>query len=197
MARLRVAITGNAGSGKSTVAEMLRKRGIVVIDADTLAHGVMAKPEVVEALKKAFGAEYIRADGTVDRKKLGDLVFANPARMQKLLGIMKPKVAFALGKALSEAKGDIVAVEGALVYEYGLENMFEFVVVVVSEPEAMVRRIMASHGYDEAKARNVLASQNPQEEKASRAHFVMQNTGSLAQLEQKVEELLAELTEER
>lgn len=193
MARVKIAVTGNTGSGKSTVAELLKRRGIPVVDADALAHRIISMPEIREKIRAEFGEGFITPDGMVDRKRLGREVFSDPARLRTLNSIMRPKIAFLVGKAMDEAPGELVAVDGALVFEYGLEGLFDRVVVVVSDPDEMVRRSARKTGYSEGDVRKILSAQIPQDEKARKAWFVIENKGSLEDLERQVDELLARL----
>jgi len=193
LAKIKVAITGNTGSGKSTVAELLRNRGIPVVDADRIAHEVISMPEIRERIKAEFGPEFVTPEGLVDRKRLGRKVFSDPASLRKLNAIMRPKIAFLLGKAMDEVRGDLVAVDGALVFEYGLEGIFDRVVVVVSDPQEMVRRSARKTGYSEDDIRKILSAQMPQEEKAMKAWFVIENRGSLEDLEKQVDALVERL----
>ncbi|MEO0249714.1 MAG: dephospho-CoA kinase, partial [candidate division WOR-3 bacterium] len=193
LARVKIAITGNTGSGKSTVAELLKKRGIPVLDADAMAHEIISMPEILEKIKAEFGPDFITSRGLVDRKRLGREVFSDPARLRRLNAIMRPKIAFMVGKAMDEAPGEFVAVDGALVFEYGLEGLFDRVVVVVSDPDEMIRRSASKTGYSEDDVRKIFSAQIPQEEKARKAWFVIENKGSLDDLESQVDELVARL----
>ncbi|MGB9590131.1 MAG: dephospho-CoA kinase [candidate division WOR-3 bacterium] len=193
MAKVKIAITGNTGSGKSAVADLLRGRGIPVVDADAVAHMVISMPEIRERIMAEFGADFITKEGLVDRKRLGKEVFSDPARLRRLNAIMRPKIAFLVGKAMDEAPGDLVVVDGALVFEYGLEGLFDRVVVVVSDPDEMVRRSAKKTGYSEEDVRKILSAQIPQEDKARKAWFVIENRGSLEDLEKQVDELIARL----
>ncbi len=193
MARIKIAITGNTGSGKSTVAELLKKRGVPVVDADKIAHDIISMPEIRERIRAEFGDAFITASGLVDRKRLGREVFSDPSKLRRLNAIMGPKIAFMIGKAMDEAAGEFVAVDGALVFEYGLEGLFDRVVVVVSDPEEMLRRSARKTGYSVEDVRKILSAQAPQEEKARKAWFVIENSGSLEDLEKQVEALMERL----
>lgn len=193
MARIKLAITGNTGSGKSTVAELLKKRGIPVVDADAIAHKVIAMPKIRERIKAEFGAGFITSDGFVDRKRLGREVFSDPVSLRKLNVIMRPKIAFLVGKAMDEAAGEFVAVDGALVFEYGIEGLFDHVIVVVSDIQEMARRSARKTGYSEDDVQKILSAQISQEEKAKKAWFVIENRGSLEELGKQVDALVERL----
>ena len=193
MARIKLAITGNTGSGKSTVAALLKKHGIPVVDADAIAHKVISMPEIRDRIKAEFGAGFVTGEGLVDRKRLGREVFSDPVSLRKLNAIMRPRIAFLVGKAMDEATGDCVAVDGALVFEYGLEGLFDHVVMVVSDTQEMVRRSAKKTGYSEDDIQKILSTQMPQEEKAKKAWFVIENRGSLEELEKQVDALVERL----
>ncbi|MEO0145525.1 MAG: dephospho-CoA kinase [candidate division WOR-3 bacterium] len=196
MAKLKIAITGNTGSGKSAVAEILRKKGFPIVDADKIAHAVITAPDIKDRIRAEFGPEFFTGSGEVDRKRLGREIFSDPSKLRKLNLIMRPRIAFLVGKAMDEAPGEIVFVDGALVFEYGVEGLFDRVVVVISDPEEMVRRTARRTGYSEEDVRRMLSAQIPQEEKARRAWFVIENKGSMEELERQVEVLLELLRSE-
>ncbi|MEO0180253.1 MAG: dephospho-CoA kinase [candidate division WOR-3 bacterium] len=196
MAKLKIAITGNTGSGKSAVAEILRKKGFPIVDADKIAHAVITAPDIKDRIRAEFGPEFFTGSGEVDRKRLGREIFSDPSKLRKLNLIMRPRIAFLVGKAMDEAPGEIVFVDGALVFEYGVEGLFDRVVVVTSDPEEMVRRTARRTGYSEEDVRRMLSAQIPQEEKARRAWFVIENKGSMEELERQVEVLLELLRSE-
>jgi len=193
LARIKLAITGNTGSGKSTVAELLKKHGIPIVDADAIAHKVISMPEIRERIKAEFGAGFVTGEGLVDRKRLGREVFSDPVSLRKLNAIMRPRIAFLVGKAMDEAVGEVVAVDGALVFEYGLEGLFDHVVMVVSDTQEMVRRSAKKTGYSEDDVQKILSAQMSQEEKAKKAWFVIENRGSLEELEKQVDALVERL----
>ena len=193
MARIKLAITGNTGSGKSTVAALLKKHGIPVVDADAIAHKVISMPEIRDRIKAEFGAGFVTGEGLVDRKRLGREVFSDPVSLRKLNAIMRPRIAFLVGKAMDEAVGEVVAVDGALVFEYGLEGLFDHVVMVVSDTQEMVRRSAKKTGYSEDDVQKILSAQMSQEEKAKKAWFVIENRGSLEELEKQVDALVERL----
>ncbi len=187
--KLVIGITGGAGAGKTTFARFLEQYGATVIEADRVGHEVLGLPEVREQLVQAFGPEILAPDGTVDRKKLGRRTFADPRALQTLTRIVKPWIVARIQEAVQQAPTEIVVVDGALIYEYGVEDLFDQVVVVTAPEDLRLRRFMAKTGYPEEVARRLLRQQMPEEEKIRRADHVVYNTGSLSRLEQQARSL--------
>ncbi len=187
--KLVVGVTGGAGAGKTTLARFLGELGATVIEADRVGHEVLGLPEVREQLVRAFGPEILAPDGTVDRKKLGQRTFADPRALQTLTRIVKPWIVARIQEAIRRAPTEIVVVDGALIYEYGVEHLFDRIVVVTAPEDLRLRRFMAKTGYPEAVARRLLQQQMPEEEKIRRADHVVYNTGSLNRLEHEARRL--------
>ena len=190
MKQKKIALTGNAGAGKSLVAEIFKKKGVPVIDVDKIGHQLLKREDIKQSLLREFGQDIAGPDGSIDRRVLGDTVFSDPAKLRKLILIMKPKLTFEVGRALAKYPDSPVVVDAALVFEYGLEGFFDLIVVVVSEPEMMIKRLVQARGYSPEKAKKILASQMPQEEKARRADFIIKNTGSVLNLEKEVDKII-------
>ncbi len=190
MKQKKIALTGNAGAGKSLVAEIFKKKGVPVIDVDKIGHQLLKREDIKQSLLREFGQDIAGPDGSIDRRDLGDTVFSDPAKLRKLILIMKPKLTFEVGRALAKYPDSPVVVDAALVFEYGLEGFFDLIVVVVSEPEMMIKRLVQARGYSPEKAKKILASQMPQEEKARRADFIIKNTGSVLNLEKEVDKII-------
>jgi dephospho-CoA kinase len=176
-------LTGGLGSGKSTVAEHYRRRGLPVIDADALAREVVApgSPALAE-IAREFGAEMLLGTA-LDRPKLAALVFADPAARQRLESITHPRIQALRDVRLGElaARGEPLACyEVPLLFEKGLEDSLR-PVVVVRVPEALqVERAQQRDRASEAMIRARLAAQLPIAEKAARADYVIDNAGALA-----------------
>ncbi len=199
---LLVGLTGSIATGKSTVSRMFAHLGARVLDADLLAREVVmpGQPAYLKIVEE-FGQSVVQEDGTLDRKGLGAIVFAAPARRKRLEEITHPAIAARQQRILSvleeEAFEGIVIWDVALLFETGGVAKVDRVVVVYADPETEVARLVARDGMAEADARARIASQMPVAEKAKRAHYVIDNSGDRAHSEGQVkavyEALLAEL----
>ena len=183
---LLVGLTGNIASGKSTVAQMLRERGAVVIDADVLAREAVAPgSDGLAAIRDRWGARVLAPDGSLDRAALRAIVFADDREREALNAIVHPEVERRRAAAVeaARARGDrIVVCDIPLLYEKGLEGQFD-VVVLVDAPEALrFARVVALRGVGNAEARAMLRAQMPAAPKRQRAAIVIDNAGSLEQL---------------
>jgi dephospho-CoA kinase len=190
-----VGLTGGIGSGKSTVAEMLRTRGAVVIDSDALAREVVEPGTTgFEAVRTAFGSEVV-TEGRLDRAALAAIVFADPDRRAALEAIVHPEVARRAAEIVAQhaATDAVVVLDSPLLIETGRHRDVELVIVVSAEPETQIGRLVA-RGMDEADARARLAAQMPLAEKAEVADVVLDNEGSLEELEGQVDRLWADLS---
>jgi len=177
---LLIGITGNIGTGKSTVARMLGKLGAEVIDADKVAHAVMRPGSPVHVrIVQAFGPEVLAPDGEIDRKRLGAIVFANPAALSQLEAIVHPATLAALDQRIAAANGGVVAVEAIKLIEAGIADRCDSVWVTTCRPEQQVRRIMA-RGLSRSEAEQRVRAQPSQAAKVARADVVIDNSGSLS-----------------
>jgi dephospho-CoA kinase len=190
---ITVGLTGGIGSGKSTVAELLASYGAVIIDADVLAREAVAPGTPgLARIVDAFGPEVLAPDGTLDRARLGAVVFADPDRLAALNAIIHPFVrsrSHELEAAASAA--DIVVHVIPLLVESGLTGFDEVVVVDASE-ETQLRRL-AGRGMDEADARARIAAQATREQRRAAADVVIDNDDDLAGLQAQVERLWADV----
>jgi dephospho-CoA kinase len=194
---LKAALTGGIATGKSYVLERFRQLGAACLDADVLAHGATgAGTEASRAIAARFGAEMLDADGAVDRRKLGPVVFADPAARRDLEAIVHPAVhrAIAAGLRAFELTGAPIAiVDIPLLYETGGQASFERVIATVCAPATQLARLR-DRGLSEAEARQRLAAQMPAEEKAARADFVVRTDGAFEETNAQVEVVWAQLT---
>ncbi|MCC6996222.1 MAG: dephospho-CoA kinase [Deltaproteobacteria bacterium] len=178
-----IGLTGGIASGKSTVSAELRRLGAPVIDADEIARDVVAPgtPALAEIVAE-FGAEYLAADGTLDRKRLGALVFAEPARRARLNAITHPRVGAETARRTQElgaAGHPVVIYDVPLLVESRLHEAMAGVIVVSVPREVQLRRLMARDGIDLAAAEARLAAQLPLEAKLKVADYVIDNAGSV------------------
>ncbi len=179
-------LTGGIASGKSAVAARFRARGVAVVDADVLAREVVLPGSAgLAAVVEAFGDGVLCADGTLDRAKLGDLVFADQAARGKLNAILHPRIAQAgleRARALAAEGEPLACYEAALLVENGLQDAFRPLVVVSASAEVQARRVATRDGVDAERARARIAAQMPLAEKVRVADFVIPNEGSLDEL---------------
>ena len=185
-----IGLTGGVAAGKSTVARMLREKyGAQVVDADQLAHQVMAKSTpTYQKIVAHFGRQFLRPDGEIDRTKLAELVFHEPEKLRQLEALVHPEVIRRLREQIAtfRRQNETLVVVVPLLYEKGLEELVDKVWAVVANDEEKVRRLMA-RGLSKEQAWLRIRAQLPDAEKARRADLVIYNNGSLKELEEQVE----------
>jgi dephospho-CoA kinase len=192
---LRVGLTGGIGTGKSEVSARLAAQGAVVIDADAIAREVVEPgtgglAEVVEA----FGPEVLLPDGTLDRPRLGEIVFADPELRAKLNAIVHPKVGARMAELEGEAgPGSIVVHDVPLIAESGRTDAYDLVVVVDAPPRVQIDRLVRRRGMTREQAKARMAAQASREQRLAIADIVIDNSGSLSELDRQVGDLWAEL----
>ncbi len=185
----KVGLTGGIAAGKSSVAELWRAKGAAVIDSDALARRALqpGTPTYAATVEK-FGREILNADGTVNRRALGEIVFADERRRQELNAIVHPAVRQMWARELAALPADIeVAVVAIpLLFEVGAETEFDCTVAVgCSEPTQLAR--LRAIGLDETRARARIRAQWPVQQKLDRADYVIWNDGSRAVLARQAE----------
>src|SRR5215467_10423733 len=194
---LRLGLTGGIASGKSAVAAMLRELGFSVLDADSLAHKIIEPGQpAYEEVFREFGSAITDGQGRVDRAKLGALVFADRAKLDRLNAMVHPRVAEVvlrqLGEWQREGTRDAAFVEAALLVESGIHQHLDGLVVAWCRPEQQVDRLTA-RGLSEEEAQRRIASQMPVEEKLRYATEKIDCSGTLEQTRRQVEALAARL----
>jgi len=189
-----IGLTGGAGSGKSTVAEMFRQLGAAVVDADEATHAVYAPGTPgFEAVVREFGEEFVR-NGVIDRKKLGEVVFNEPAQRRRLNAIVHPLVRQWMAERTAvavEGGAEVVIQDVPLLFENALQGLFSETVLVYARPAIQVSRLIEERGLSAARADAILAAQMPIDEKRPLADFVIDNNGSLDETRRQVEEVWA------
>jgi dephospho-CoA kinase len=191
---LKIALTGGIATGKSHVLEGLRRRGVPCLDADALAHGVEAAgTEATRAIAARFGDGVLARDGSVDRTKLGPIVFADSAARSDLEAIVHPAVyrAIRAGLRAFELTGNpqLAVVDVPLLFESGRASDFDSVIATVCKPDIQLTRLMA-RGMNEEAARQRLAAQLPAAEKATRASHVIDTSGTFEETDAQVDKIL-------
>ncbi|MEU7891322.1 dephospho-CoA kinase [Nonomuraea sp. NPDC049152] len=188
---LRVGLTGGIGSGKSEVSRRLAERGAVVIDADKIAREVVEPgTEGLARVVAAFGDEILREDGSLNRERLGSIVFADPDKLATLNAIVHPLVGERVAELQKSAPdGAVVVYDVPLLAENKLAPMYEVVIVVDASDEIRVERLTKVRGMSEPDARARIAAQATREERLAVADIVIPNEGSLDDLEARVEQV--------
>ncbi|QMU68621.1 dephospho-CoA kinase [Streptacidiphilus sp. P02-A3a] len=188
---LKVGLTGGIGAGKSEVSRLLASYGAVVVDSDLIAREVVAPGTPgLAAVAAEFGPEVLRADGSLDRPRLGGIVFADPARLARLNAIVHPLVRDRSAELEAQAgPGDVVVHDVPLLAENGLAELYELVVVVDAADETRVERLVRLRGMEEREARARLAAQATRADRLAVADVVLDNEGPLERLEPQVRSL--------
>ena len=186
-----IGLTGGIGSGKSTVARMLVGRGAALVDADLLAREVVepGTPALAE-IAAEFGPGVILADGRLDRTALGEMVFGDAARRERLNQITHPRVGSLMQERIAaglQSSAPLVVVDIPLLFETARQGLFEGVMLVWTPPQAQLTRLVVRDGWDEDEARQRVAAQMPIDEKRALATWVIDNSGSLADTERQVD----------
>jgi dephospho-CoA kinase len=195
---LRVGLTGGIGSGKSEVARRLAEHGAVLIDADVAARKVVepGSPGLAQ-VAEAFGDEVLRPDGSLNRERLGEIVFGDPGLRAKLNAIVHPLVRAWMQeaeRAAVRANGDAVVVHDVpLLAESRGTAGFDAVIVVDVPPDLQIERLVSQRGMPEEQARARMAAQAGREQRLAVADIVIGNSGSLDDLDRRVAEVWADL----
>ncbi|MGV9285824.1 dephospho-CoA kinase [Streptomyces sp. NPDC003719] len=193
---LSVGLTGGIGAGKSEVSRLLVECGAVLVDADRIAREVVAPGTPgLAAVVEAFGAEVLAGDGSLDRPRLGSIVFADPEKLAALNAIVHPLVGARSRELERSAAEDAVVVHDVpLLTENGLAPLYDVVVVVDADPATQLDRLVRLRGMTEQDARARMAAQATREQRREIADVVIDNDVPLERLRHRVAEVWAELT---
>lgn len=192
---LKVGLTGGIGAGKSEVSRLLVACGAVLIDADRIAREVVAPGTPgLASVVEAFGEEILAADGSLDRPRLGAIVFSDAEQLSTLNSIVHPLVG-ARSRELEEAAAEdaVVLHDVPLLTENGLAPLYDLVIVVDAAPETQLDRLVRLRGMTEEDARARMAAQATREQRRKIADIVIDNDVPLEELEQRVKDVWAEL----
>lgn len=185
---LLIGLTGNIATGKSTVARMLADLGATVIDADRIAHEVMcAGSPTYTAVVAAFGPEVVTADGEIDRRRLGAVVFSDREALARLESIVHPAVIQEVARRIAASQTEVIVIEAIKLIEAGMADGCDSLWVTTCPLEEQVRRLMTDRGLSRQEALLRVKAQPPQEEKIARADAVIDTGGDLAQTRLQVE----------
>jgi dephospho-CoA kinase len=201
---LRVGLTGGIGSGKSEVSRRLAAHGAVIVDADVAARAVVAPGTPgLARVAETFGPGVLRPDGSLDRERLGAIVFSDPAARECLNAIVHPLVREWMGAteraavgeaAVDEADGDLVVVHDVpLLAEGRRAGDFDLVIVVDVPPEVQLERLVRQRGMSPDQAQARMAAQASREQRLAAADIVLDNSGTLEDLDRRVDQAWADL----
>jgi dephospho-CoA kinase len=196
---VEIGLTGSIGAGKTTVAQMLARRGALVIDADALARRALTEPEVVRRVRERFGAEVAPGDA-VDRAALAARVFADSAARRDLEAIVHPRVRAAAEREAQQARArseppPLIVHDVPLLFESGLQDRFDAVVLVDAPLAARIERVVARSGWTPEQVRSRDAAQMAVARKRGLADMVIDNDADLDTLDARVEAVWTRLLE--
>lgn len=190
---LIVGLTGSIATGKSTVADIFEELGAYRIDTDRLArHVVEPLQPAWEAITRFFGTGVLDASGSLDRKKLADIIFAEPEKREILNKLTHPAVRTLLREELARAResgAGIVLVEVPLLYEAGFDSEVDYVIVVKTTEKTQLSRLLSREDLSEEAARLRIEAQMPLQEKVARADYLIDNDGPPAKTREQVEKV--------
>jgi dephospho-CoA kinase len=196
---VRVALTGGIATGKSHVRRRFEALGVQTVDADTLVHQALGSGTAATmAIAQRFGPTVIASDGSVDRSKLGAVVFADDQARHDLEALIHPAVYAAISRWFEtrELAGDPVALADIpLLFETGRQGDFDAVIVAACDPDEQLRRVIARDGLSTEAARQRIEAQIPIDDKLRRADHVIWTTGTLEETERQVDHVYHQLTE--
>jgi dephospho-CoA kinase len=197
---LLVGLTGNIGSGKSTVAQLLSERGATIIDADVLARrAVEVGTPAHRAIAERWGTSVLAPDGSLDRAALRRTVFSDPAQLEQLNAFVHPEVERMRAALVEQARtrGDrLVVCDIPLLFERRMTDTFDRIVLVDAPRPTRLERLVRERGLKETEAMDMIVAQMPAELKRARADHVIDNDGTLAQLDARVSEVWGALLAE-
>ncbi|WP_137597364.1 dephospho-CoA kinase [Paucilactobacillus kaifaensis] len=183
-------LTGGIATGKSTVSNFLRDKQIPIIDADMIARQVVEPGSSgLDQIVQGFGVQFLNADNSLNRKKLGELVFSKHDQLKKLNKIMQPLIAREIEKQFAGYKQTghlLVVLDAPLLFEQHYENMVDLVMVVVTTPSIQLQRLMERDQLSQTSAEKRIDAQWPLTEKQKRADVVIDNSHSIKETEKQV-----------
>ncbi len=195
---LHVGLTGNIASGKSNAGRVFTELGAHVIDADAIAHEVLApNTEGHQKVVEAFGKDILDSGGSIDRRRLGEIVFSDPEKRELLNRLVHPRVRAEIVRRIAELEQNnrtgIIIVDAALMVETGSYKLYDFLVVVTCDPALQLVRVMSRDGLSVEEARARMAAQLPAEEKVKVADYTIDTSGTLRQTREQIETVYRDL----
>ena len=190
---LKIGLTGGIGTGKSSVTEAFQSLGAAVINADLLGHDAYLPGTIgFEEVVTEFGQEIVGSDGQIDRKKLGPIVFSDSSKMDRLNEIMHPLIRDLIEErlvTLESNQNKVAVVEAAILIEAGWKSLFDEIWVVISDREEVINRLGVRNGLSREDALKRIDSQMSNNERIEHGDVVVENTGSMEDLQTRVNSL--------
>jgi len=178
-----IGITGSFGSGKTTVADVFKKYGFIVINVDKLYHGIYNKNKSLkDKIKKEFG--------TLDRNKIKKIVFNDSKKLKKLNNITHPIIIKSIKKEIKKIKNKKIIIDIPLLFEANLEKMFDKIIVVKCNKKEQIKRILKKKKYSKKEIENIIKSQMLLKEKIRKADFVIDNNKTINEAEKRVKAII-------
>ncbi len=174
-----IGVTGSFGSGKTAVARMFGRLGAHVIDADKLYHSLMLpRKRLYKKIVRHFGDSILRGDGTIDRKKLGSIVFGQRSKLRLLNKIAHPEIIARINEIMRAKRGEVVVVDAALLIESDFYKKMDSLVIVKTKRERQINRVIRTKGSARQSILQRIRMQAPLKKKAALADFIIDNSGS-------------------
>ena len=202
-----IGLTGGIGTGKSTVSQILQRKGYKVIDLDVISHEVIKFPKVVEKIVENFGREILESDDfgkyNISREKLGKIIFENKQKRLILNSIMHPEILRIMHKKIleceskNEKENKIIFVEIQLLFEVQWEKEFDYILLVAAKRDIQVRRVLERDKRSEKEAWDIINSQMSLDEKRGKSDFVIENDGNIDDLNREVDKFLKILEQQQ
>lgn len=188
MKKLKIAVTGNIGAGKSTVCEFLKKLNYDIIDADSVAKSILnSDPEVRKNICNAFGEESYK-NGELNIEYLAENVFISKENVKRINAIVHPPTIKSIEELMNEKlkTTDLIFTESALIFESGIEELFDYIILIASSDELKFKRVSERDNLDEEEIKRRMENQMSENFKRENSDFVIENNGDLNDLESKV-----------
>ena len=190
MSQFKIGLTGGIGSGKTTVANLFEQQGITLVDADIIAREVVEPGSLgLSAIVNKYTDKILQHDGTLDRRKLRELIFKNADEIKWLNELLHPLIRQQMLKQVDEAHSEYVILVVPLLFENELDTLTDLSVLVDIPPGLQIARTAIRDNVDESEVKNIINNQMSREDKLARADYVIDNQGDLVQLKHQVTQL--------
>ena len=191
---LRIGLTGLMASGKTDVARRFEERGARLVEGDALGWEILREPDVRDRLVALFGPSVLAADGSVDRRALGRIVFGDASEMSRLNALVQPRLVSRVREALESAPGDgVIVLDAALLGAWSLAPEMDGVVEVTAPAETRIARLAAFKGFPQAEARERVEGQRLPPVRGARRMWRIENAGTRAELLERADEVWKEI----